>query len=178
MTRRIFTVTPRLRAGIYGESTNDEAYQVLPGEDRLVKDVMTDEVVVVAASKTAKQAIAAIRSQNTSIVIVCEENDPLFALTEYDLAIHAVSEERADSVPLDELVKTRRVIRCRDDSILVDAMNAMLDHRARHVPVVDAQGGLVGALSFVDAVGAMTPEAAALWQSKVRQLSAEAPDVP
>ena len=175
MTRPMFTVIPRPRAGIYGESTNDEAYKVLAGEDRLVKDVMTDEVAIVADSITAKQAIETIRNRNVSILIVCQEHEPLFALTEYDLAITGLSDDRADSVPLNELTKTRGIIRCRDDAILADAMDAMLNYRTRHVPVVDTHGGLVGALSFVDAVGAMTPDAAAFWQARVRQLSTEAP---
>lgn len=170
----MLTVTPRPRSGIFGESSNDEAYSVLPGEDRLVKDIMTEEVAVASAAVTAKEAIDIIRNQNVPILVVYVEREPVFALTEYDVAIDVIAQGGADSLPLSELSKKRTVIRCREDAILADAIPAMLDHRLRHVPVVNAEGNLVGALSLVEAVAALTPDAAALWQRKLRRLSTEA----
>ena len=166
----MLTVVPRPRSGIFGESTNDEAYRVLPGEDRLVKDIMTHEVALTTASITVKEAIDIIKNRNVPILVVCLEHEPVFALTEYDLALHVITESRDDSVILSELIKKRMVVRCREDAILADAMDAMLNHRIRHVPVVDAKGDLVGALSMVDAVGAVTPNAAMPRQSEVRRL--------
>jgi CBS domain-containing protein len=87
-------------------------------------------------------------------------------------------EGRGNSVALYELIKKRMAIRCREEASLANAMYAMLGHCTRHVPVVDAEGDLVGALSLVDAVGAVTPDAAALWQTKVRQLWTETGFVP
>lgn len=172
----MITVTPRPRSGIYGESTNDEAYNVLPGEDCLVKDVMTAEVTTATASITVKEALEVVRNRNIPLLIVCRENEPVHALSEYDLAINVAAENRAESVSLHEVIKDRMVLRCREDAILADAIEAMVHHRTRHVPVVDVQGHLVGALSLVDAVGALTPDAAASWQTKVRQLWTEAPE--
>jgi len=172
----MLTVTPRPRSGIFGESTNDEAYRVLPGEDRLVKDIMIHEVALTAASITVKEAIDIIRNRNVPILVVCLGHEPLLALTEYDLALHLITESRGDSVTLYELIKKRMIVRCREDAILADAMDAMLNHRVRHVPVVDAKGDLVGALSMVDAVGAVTPNAAAPRQSNVRRLWTEVPE--
>ncbi len=174
---RMFTVTPRPRSGIFGESTNDEAYRVLPGEDRLVKEIMTQDVATAPASATAKEAIEVIRNRRVPILIVCVGNEPAIAITEYDLAINVSTGDRGDSVTLCDLVKNRMIIRCREDVILADAIPAMLDHRARHLPVVDERGDLVGALSLVDSLGAITPEAAALWQTKIRRLWSEAPEL-
>jgi CBS domain-containing protein len=172
----MLTVTPRPRSGIFGESTNDEAYRVLPGEDRLVKDIMTQDLATAMASITVNEAIEIIKNRNVLILVVYLGSEPVFALTQYDLAINVITEDHANSVTLYELIKKRMVIRCRDDAILADAIYAMLNHCIRHVPVVDAKGNLVGALSLVDAVGAITPDAAALWQTKVRQLWTETPE--
>lgn len=174
---RMVTVTPRPRSGIFGESTNDEAYRVLPGEDRLVKDIMTQDVATTPASVTAKEAMEIIRNRRVPILIVCVGNEPAIAMTEYDLAINVSTDNRGDSVTLCDLIKNRMLIRCREDVILADAIPAMLDHRARHIPVVDERGDLVGALSLVDALGAITPDAAALWQTKMRRLWSEAPEL-
>lgn len=77
---------------------------------------------------------------------------------------------------LHEITKKREPIRCREDAILADAISAMMDHHARHVPVIDAEGDLVGVLSLVDAVGALTPDAAAAWLTKMRQSTVQAPE--
>ncbi len=169
----MLTILPRPRSGIGGESTNDEAYGVLPGEDRLVKDLMIREVSTVDASFSVNKAVNKISHLDLAILVVCQNGEPVLALTQYDLAIYQGS---PGSVTLREMLETRTVIRCREDAILADAIRGMVDHRARQVPVVDAKGKLVGALSLVDAIGALTPEAATTWLPKIRQLSAKAPE--
>jgi CBS domain-containing protein len=134
-----------------------------------VKDIMTDDIAITRASITAREAIEIFRNRSVPILVVYLESEPAFALTEYDLAI-AIAQGHGDSVALYELIKKRVAIRCCEDAILADAIDAMLNHRARQVPVVDTKGDLVGLLSLVEAVGALTPEAAAFWQAKVRQL--------
>lgn len=163
----MLTVTPR--SGIFGESTNDEASTMHGGEGRLVQDVMTHEVATAEASITAKEAVEVLRNRNVPILVVCLEREPIIAITEYDLALNVIARGHADSISLYELIKKRTVIRCRENAILADAIDAILDHRLRHVPVVDTKDKLAGALSLVDAVGAITPDAAALRQTKIRQ---------
>lgn len=172
----MLTVSPRTRSGIFGESTNDEAYGVLPGEDRLVRDIMTQEVSIIPASMTAKEAIEVIRNRNVPVLVVCLETEPAFAVTEYDLALNLLPGNYGDAVTLREQIQNRTVIRCREDVILADAIPAMLNHRLRYIPVVNEKCDLVGVLSLVDAVGAIAPDAAAIWQTKIRQLWSEAPD--
>jgi CBS domain-containing protein len=171
----MITIGPRPRSGIYLESTNAEALGVRPGEDRLVKDVMSREVTTVDASASVKDATQTMRNRDLPILIVYRGNEPILALTEYDMVIDgAVHDHRSGSATLYEITKNREPIRCREDAILADAIHAMLNHHARHVPVIDAEGTLVGVLSLVDAVGAVTPEAAAVWLTKMRQSTAQA----
>ena len=173
----MITIGPRSRSGIYLESTNAEALGVRPGEDRLVKDVMNREVTIVDASASVKDATQTMRNRDLPILIVCQGDDPILALTEYDMVISETPPNtRSDSVTLNEMTKRREPVRCREDAILADAIHAMMDHHARHVPVIDAQGVLVGVLSLVDAVGAVTPEAAAVWLTKMRQVTDQAPE--
>ncbi|MDK2745435.1 MAG: CBS domain-containing protein [Nitrospira sp. BO4] len=168
----MLTVAPRSRSGIAGESTNDEAYGVLPGEDRLVKDIMTREIAKADTSILIRHAIKIIRDQNVAVLIVCQDNEPVFALTEDDAAqITFACEDRGETTTMHELINRSMAIRCREDAILADAIRAMVDHRVRHVPVVDAKHTLVGALSLVNAVGALTPDAAAIWLAKIQHWS-------
>jgi CBS domain-containing protein len=173
----MITIGPRSRSGIYLESTNAEALGVHPGEDRLVKDVMHSEVATVDVSATVKEATQIMRNRDLSILVVCRSKEPILALTEYDMVISGAAHvDRSGSATLREITKKREPVRCREDAILADAIHAMMDHHARHVPVINAQGDLVGVLSLVDALGAVTPEAAAVWLTKMRQSTVQAPE--
>lgn len=163
------TVTPRPRSGLVGESTRDEAYGVLPGEDRLVRDIMTKKVIVAQSSMASKEAYETLSCQEVSILVVYQGNEPVQALAEPDLIsdkipLEGVSETRT----LRELIEHRVAVRCREDAILADALGAMIRYRTNYVPVLDAKGGLVGALSLVDAIGAVSPTAAERWLARMK----------
>ena len=169
----MITIVPRLPSGIYLESTRDEAYGVLHGEDRHVKDIMTREVAISDASICLKEAIRIIQDRQ-SILIICLDHEPALAVTEYDIALNMMgSGDYSALTTFDEILNKHEAVRCHEEAILADAVGAMLDHRARHIPVVDSKNNVVGALSLMDAIGAMTPDAAAKWLTKMRKVSAK-----
>jgi CBS domain-containing protein len=170
----MITIKPRPRSGVFLESTNAEAFGVPPGEDRLVKETMNLEVTPVDALTSVKDAVETMRNRSLHIVIVCRDGEPISALTEYDVAIsEAACEGPSSSVTLDDIVKKRVEIRCYEDALLAAAIPAMAVHCTRHVPVVNAQGNLVGALSMVNALEVLPQDVAARWLKKLRQLSTE-----
>lgn len=169
----MITIVPRLPTGIYLESTRDEAYGVLQGEDRYVKDIMTRKVAISDASICLKEAVRIIQDQQ-SILIICLDHEPALAVTEYDIALNMMeSHDYSTLVTFREIINKQEAIRCHEDAILADAVSAMIDHRARHVPVVDSKGNAVGALSLMNAIGAMMPDAAAKWLTKMRKISSK-----
>ena len=174
MAHPMVTIVPRQPSGIYLESTHDEAYGVLQGEDRHVKDIMTREVVTIGVSTRLKEAGQIIQDHQCSILIICLDNEPVLAVTEDDVALNMMeSDDESPVATFQEIIKKREAVRCHEGAILADAVSAMLDHRARHIPVVDAQGNAVGVLSLMNALGAMTPQAAAMWLAKMRHLSSK-----
>ncbi|GKS62723.1 hypothetical protein YTPLAS72_00270 [Nitrospira sp.] len=176
MKTDMVTVAPRPRSGLVGESTGDEAYGVLPGEDRLVRDVMTKKVIVAQSSMALKEAYETLRCQKVSILVVYQGNEPVQALAEPDLINDKVPLQGVPEMKtLHQLIERRVAVRCREDAILADALRAMIRHRTNHVPVMDARGGLVGALSLVDAIGAVSPTAAERWLAQMEGWSATPP---
>jgi CBS domain-containing protein len=164
------TVGSRSRSGIYLESTSDEEYGVLPGEDRLVQDVMSRLVVTVDAKTSLKEAVDTLRQRNVSALVVCRDGEPAGTLTEHDLAVTGTpSANSPGSTTVHEFVVKQDVVTCRDNAILGDALRAMADHRIHALPVVNAEGRLVGLLSLMDAVGALMPHAAEVWLAKMRE---------
>ena len=74
---------------------------------------------------------------------------------------------------LDDIVKKRVEIRCNEGAILADAIPAKAVHCTRHVPVINAQGNLVGALSMVNALEVLPQDVAARGRKKFIRLSVE-----
>ncbi len=133
---------------------------------------MTCEVAQADTSILIKQATTILRKHDVAILVVCRDNEPVFALTEYDVANLALAcGDHHGTTPVYDLIGKRTAIRCRENAILADAIGTMVDHRVRHIPVVDAENNLVGALSLVNAVGALTPAAAAAWLAKMQPWS-------
>lgn len=107
-------------------------------------------------------------------MIVCQHGEPISVLIEYDVATSgAAYEGPSSSVTLDDIVKKRVEIRCYEDAILADAIPAKAVHCTRHVPVINAQGNLVGALSVVNALEVLPQDVAARGRKKFRRLSVE-----
>jgi CBS domain-containing protein len=163
------TVGPRHRSGIFLESTSDEALGVLAGEDRPVKDVMSREVVVIDASTSVKEAAEIMRNSHLPTLIVCRGDELMGALTEHDVVVSGAARTDLSRSNLHEIMTKREVIRCHQDAILADALRAMTAHHAHAVPVVDEKGDLVGVISLMEAVGALPPETAATWVTKMRE---------
>ena len=91
---RMITIKPRPRSGVFLESTNAEAFGVSPGEDRLVKETMDREVIPVEAFTSVKQAIETMGNRSPHIVAVCQDGEPISALTECDVATSERDESR------------------------------------------------------------------------------------
>lgn len=151
---------------------------VLPGEDRLVKEVMSPTMTI-EESSSVKDAAEIMRNSEVPALVVCRNQELIGVLTEHDVAVNAVTHARhPGGLTVQEVMTEREPIICREDAILADATRAMLDHYLQSVPVVNAAGQLVGILSMVDAAGAVTPHVAAEWLAKMRKSSTASPSPP
>lgn len=173
---KMITVSQRTRGGIVGESTNEEAYGVVTGEDRPVRDIMSHDIVTASINTPVDEAIVIIRKHKSAILIAYAGEAPTYALTEVDLS----NDKSAWKIPgkfstLQEITQSRTAVRCSGDAILADVLPVMIQCRATHIPVLDAQGGLIGAFPIMHAVGALPSAAAELWLSKMRDWSVLAP---
>lgn len=175
---KLITIPPRPRGGILGESTNEEAYGVASGEERPVREVMRQRVATAHASMALKEVSNILRAQEASIVVVYEGTDPAHALTEADLSeenLECKDSNHNHYGTLQGITRTRVAVRCDGDAILVDALRIMVKYHLSHVPVVNRGGDLIGALSVIDAIGALQPAAAEVWLGKMRGWAILAP---
>lgn len=164
------TPASRRPAGLYLESTPDERYGVLPGEDRLVRDVMTPEVVTIAPETSVQAAAAMMRDRRTPALVVSEGTRLSGTVTEHDLVVRGTAQPaHPATVPVSQILPPDEPIACREDAILADAARLMAARRRPSLPVLDEHGAVVGVLSLLDVVGAVMPNAAATWLSQIRE---------
>lgn len=166
---QMITIRPRVRGGIVGESTKAEAYGVVSGEDRFVREIMTREVVSAPSFMSLEAVSDLYRGEKKPILIVYDDEEPAYALPEVDLARASLARvDLTSPQTLHELLRDRVAVRCREDAILADAIRAMVEHHISYMPVLSLHGSLIGALSLLDVLGALSPPAAEKWSSKIR----------
>jgi CBS domain-containing protein len=160
----------RGRAGLYLESTSDEHYGVLPGEDRRVHEVMSRHVVTIEPSASLRQAAAAMRDHGVSAVVVCREGRLHGLVTAQDLVVHGTAAGVApEAMTVDALIGRHPAAACREDMIVADAKHLMAEHGRQSLPVLNAGGDVVGILSLMDVAAAVMPGVAAAWLSHMKQ---------
>jgi homoserine O-acetyltransferase len=159
---------PRAEGGLFLESTRAEQLGVLPGEERLVRDVMSRQVVVIDPSASLSEAADAMAERHVSTLVVCTGTGVKGFLTEHDVAMQARTDAlRAETVG--EAAGLRRTIFCRDDDILADALLRMKEHGVSALPVLNREGALVGLLSLLDVAASVATPAAPAWLDGVRK---------
>lgn len=135
----------------------------------LVRDVMLTSVPSVVANATADEVLSRLLSSPLRrVVVVDTERHPIGIITDGDLLARVTPSARkgilavlASALPfvaasqtrstLDLIkrhtaseVMSRPVLTLNDDATLVDAVRLMFERRIKRLPVVDAQGKLVG----------------------------------
>jgi len=85
-----------------------------------------------------------------ALAVVDDRGLVVGVITDRDIALAAGRATRPLAEVTVETAMTDRVIVCSATDDAKDALHAMIDHRIRRVPVVDADGRLVGMLSLDD----------------------------
>jgi CBS domain-containing protein len=103
-----------------------------------------------------------MKTENVGSVPICEDRHGkrlLGIVTDRDLALQVVAENRDASRTKVQDVMTREPLTCRADDDLQIALDAMEKHQVRRIPVVDDDQRLIGMISQADvAVRSDQPE--------------------
>ena len=103
-----------------------------------------------------------MKTENIGSVPICEDRHGkklLGIVTDRDLALQVVAENRDASSTKAQDVMTRVPLTCRADDNLQTALDAMEKHQVRRIPVVDDDRRLIGMISQADvAVRSDQPE--------------------
>ena len=135
------------------------------------------DVVVIDETGSVREAITLMRTHHVGDVVVVEKKEdackPLGILTDRDI----VMEILAEGVDLDAVnigdVMSYELETVGEDVELLDAINVMRTKAVRRLPVVNAQGGLVGILAVDDILELISEQLSGLVGLIARQRNQE-----
>lgn len=126
------------------------------------REVMTAEPVCCVPTDTVARIAKLMKTENIGSVPICEDRhgkELLGIVTDRDLALQIVAENREASSTKVQNIMTREPLTCRADDDLQTALDAMEKHQVRRILVVDDDRRLIGMISQADvAVRSDQPE--------------------
>jgi CBS domain-containing protein len=103
-----------------------------------IAEIMTTSVVTAPPGTPARDVAALMRDRNVgSVVLADEAGRPVGIVTDRDLAICVIADDRGHEESIQEFA-TAPVVTGAADMDLEEAAALMVEHRIRRLPVVDA----------------------------------------
>ncbi len=115
-----------------------------------VKQVMTRDVEVVQSRAGLPEAAALMRRLDVGALPVVENGRLKGILTDRDIAVRAVAENRDLATTLVDDIMSTALHSVGEDEDIGSVAKVMADRQVRRIPVVDKQGKLSGILSMAD----------------------------
>jgi CBS domain-containing protein len=134
-----------------------------------IREVMTEDVVVMPTTATVNDAGREMRERDIGNVVVVEGDSVVGILTDRDIVVRAVAEDRAPSETRIGVIASRDPETLSPEDTIEDAIRTMRDKAIRRLPVVE-QGRPIGIVSIGDLAVARDSDSA------LADISAAEPD--
>lgn len=116
----------------------------------LVKDVMKREVIAINPDISIREASKVMSQHNIGSLLVLEDEKLVGILTERDVLNLVAKGENLDEVKVKD-VMSRDVITIESDKKIEDAVDLMLKHKIKKLPVMES-GKIVGIITTSDII--------------------------
>lgn len=114
-----------------------------------LREIMTPGVVTAGPEANVLEVAQLMRDHSVGSVVICDsEGQPTAMVTDRDLAVRALAEERPSGEPVAEHA-SRPLVTGEPEMDLEEAAALMVQHRVRRLPVVDEQR-LIGIVTLDD----------------------------
>ena len=128
-----------------------------------IKEICSRVVVVAEPETDLREAARMMRDRHVGALIVIEKRNgdtrPIGIVTDRDIVVAVVADPdvRPEALTLRDLMSGELAL-ARDTDGVFEAVDKMQDSGARRLPVVDAEGRLVGVLSLDDVLRMLASE--------------------
>ncbi len=117
------------------------------------RDVMTKELVYASPQDTVSHVAQLMKMEDIGPVLIVdnEESRRLVGIvTDRDLVLKVIAEGQDPNTTRVEEVMSKKLVTCRADDDVENAMKAMAQYQLRRIPVVEDDNRLVGIISQAD----------------------------
>jgi len=135
-----------------------------------ISEVMTANPQVAKPSDTIADVARRMDKVDTGAIPVVEDGKILGIITDRDIVLRVVGEQRSFDTKVSE-VMTTEVQTCREDASIADVIYQMTDKQVRRILIVDGADNLTGIVSLGD----VAQEASARKAGGVLEEISEAP---
>lgn len=116
---------------------------------QIISDVMTRDPATVERDQPAAEAARRMAANDSGAVIVLDNGTVCGILTDRDIAIRLVAEDRDPSTPVADIVSDAELVTVGPDTTVDQAVQLIRGKAVRRLPVVE-QGRAVGIVSLGD----------------------------
>ena len=120
------------------------------GDNHKIRDLMTENPRTVSADATIVEAARVMRDDDVGLVPVVEGDRLVGTVTDRDVAIRLVAEERDPSGTTVREIASTDLVTIDPEQNLDEALRLMAQHQVRRLPVVEEDGRLVGIVAQAD----------------------------
>jgi CBS domain-containing protein len=116
-------------------------------------DVMTTNPVVCLPNDLVAKVAQVMKTEDVGPVPIVENQKTrkvVGMVTDRDLAVKMVAEGRDIKTTKAEEVMSHKIVTCRAEDDLQEALDAMSENQLRRIPVVDAEERIVGIIAQAD----------------------------
>ncbi|MET4258604.1 CBS domain-containing protein [Bradyrhizobium sp. S3.12.5] len=115
-----------------------------------VREIMTPSVHIADPNMTIREAARWMRADNVGALPVGENDRLVGMITDRDIVMRAVAEERSAGNTSVREVMSEGVCYCFEDDDVEGASQQMATHQVRRLPVLNRQKRLVGVVALAD----------------------------
>lgn len=125
-----------------------------------IRDIMTRDVESARPDQSALDVAQIMKSRDIGSVPVVQDKKVDGVITDRDILLRTVAEGKDPASTKVGDIMSKEVVTVREDADLREAGQLMHDHQLRRLPVVNAQGELVGYLALAKVARTESPEQA------------------
>ena len=115
-----------------------------------VREVMTSGAEVIDPNTTIREVARKMRADNIGALLVGENDRLIGMVTDRDIVVRGVAEERLPGNIAARDVMSEGVFYCFEDDDVEQAAQVMSEHQVRRLPVLNRDKRLVGVVALAD----------------------------
>jgi len=115
-----------------------------------VQEIMQTAIRIADANMTLRDAARSMRADNIGAMPVSDNGRLVGIVTDRDIVIRAIAEERSPENTSVREVMSEGVCYCFEDNSLYEAAEVMAEHQVRRLPVINREKQLVGFITLAD----------------------------